>query len=148
MSPAVNSQWLACSRASLRAGAGAEQLGSRHEQLDGRQLPAVGQAGVRPSDALRGQLRAAAEVGPQLVEERAIRIVDRACGGGMECAEPARRQVIEHRGADKRVGDVDDAPAAADLQLDQPVPRGPPTAGRPGRRRRSCARARRARRRP
>ena len=57
----------------------------------------------------------------------------------MECAESARRQVIEHRGTDKGMGDVDHAPAAADLQVDQPVPDGLRQRAGEVDRRRSCA---------
>ena len=88
VSPAVSSQWQACSRASLRAASGPEQLGGQHEQLDGRQLPSVGESGVGAADALGGELRARAEVGPQLVAERAVGVVDGRRRGGVQRGEP------------------------------------------------------------
>ena len=121
VSPAVSSQWQACSRASLRAAPGPEQLGGQHEQLDGRQLPSVGESGVGAPDALGGEFRTRSEVGTQLVAERSVGVVDGCRRSGVERRETARREIVQHRRTDERMGDVDDAPPAAHLHVDEPV---------------------------
>ena len=104
--------------------AGPEQLGGQHEQLDGRQLPSVGESGAGAPDALGGEVRIRSEVGTQLMAERSVGVVDGCRRSGVERCETPRREIIQHRRTDERMGDVDDAAPAAHLHVDQAVPDG------------------------
>ena len=102
-------------------GARPEQLGGQHEQLDGRQLPSVGESGTSAADALGGEVRMRSEMGAQLVAERSVRVVDGCGRSGMQRREATRREIIQHRSTDERMGDVDHAAPAAHLHAHQAV---------------------------
>ena len=122
VSPAVSSQWLACSTASRARRSGPEQIGRRAPAARRPTAPSRRRGGRGRGGSPRRPVRAAGRGAP------AARGGTHGPGrrsqlprSGVQRAQPRRGQVVEHRRPHQRMGDVDHAPAAAGVHLDEPV---------------------------